>query len=499
MKLTRQIALVVVLLGCQVLMAQSMQERYKSFQKSAKKAYADFRAEANARYAQFLDEAWQYYSPDSTIAKPVRRFDPPVEKDTTEEVSHEPQQIPCVKATGDVVYAQPEGESNQNAPVYDSSQPEPIGHVRENRIPSNNVTIVFYGTPLTFRAPKLAEFKLTRLGDRQYSAAWKELAGEEFDNLLFDCLATRDKFQLCDYAYVQMLGALAEKIYGKGNEATFLQAFLYAQSGYSMRLAHSLSTNELFMLFGSNYTLYNRPMYTLNGMHYYLTKEAPDDLCFSRASFSTEQPMTLQINYDLRLSSDSLKSLTRSSKMGITSSMEVNEHLIDFYKSYPMGNLDGEVGTQYAIYANAPIEKHIRQTLYPSLKKAIKGYSERDAVNKLLNYVQTAFEYKVDNDVWGYDRVFFPLETLYYPYSDCEDRSILFARLVRDLVGNDVVLLLYPQHLATAVRFNADVQGDYVLLDDQKYVICDPTYILSSVGEMIPDLKGVTAQVIKLQ
>ena len=28
----------------------------------------------------------------------------------------------------------------------------------------------------------------------------------------------------------------------------------------------------------------------------------------------------------------------------------------------------------------------------------------------------------------------------YYPYSDCEDRSILFARLVKDLLGLDVVM-----------------------------------------------------------
>jgi len=486
MKAKRQIVIcAIVLLGCQMAAAQSLQERYRSFQKSAKKTYADFRAEANARYAKFLDEKWLEQSPDSTVPKPEHHFDPPVYYDEPEDVPKNPEVIPYELSTADIAVA--------------AVQPQPVSPVIENRQPTDNVTILFYGTQLTFRAPKLAEFKLKRLSDKQYSAAWQTLAGEEFDNLLFDCLAARDKYQLCDYAYVLMLQALSEKIYGKTNEAVFLKAFLYAQSGYCMRLAWSIGTNKLYMLFGSNYTLYNRDMYTLDGMHYYLTEEAPEDLCLSRASFSNEQPMSLQINYDLRLSNDSLKELTRASGMGISSSMEVNEHLIDFYKGYPTGNIDGEVSTLYAIYANAPIEKEIRQTLYPALKKAISGYSERDAVNKLLNFVQTAFEYKFDEEVWGHDRIFFPLETLYYPYSDCEDRSILFSRLVRDLLGNDVVLVLYPNHLATAVHFDSEVKGDYLMLDDRKYVICDPTYIRSSVGDAMPQYKGVSAQLIKLQ
>ncbi len=467
--------------------AQSLTERYRSFQQAAKKTYADFRAEANARYAKMLDETWQQYTPDSAVPKPQRQLDPPILYEENTDTVKEPEVIEYTLSTSELAVKEPE------------PQPQPVSPVRENSQPVEYITIEYYGTPLKFRAPKLAEFKLQRLSDKQYSAAWQTLAGEDFDNLLYDCLAARDDYQLCDYAYIEMLGLVAEQIYGKGNEAVFLQAYLYAQSGYSMKLANSLGSDQLFLLFGSKYTLYNRKMYTFNGMHYYPTEDTPDDLCISRASFPNEQPMSLQISYDLRFTADSLRSLSRSSSMGVTSSVSVNERVVEFYNRYPTGNIDGEVGTLYAVYANAPIEKSVKQTLYPALKKAISGYSERDAVNKLLNFVQTAFEYKLDDEVWGYDRIFFPLETLYYPYSDCEDRSILFSRLVRDLVGNDVILLLYPGHLATAVKFDSEVNGDYFMLDDQKYVVCDPTYIRSSVGDAMPQLRGVTAKLIKLQ
>ena len=48
-----------MLLGWQAVSAQSLEERYRSFQKSAKKTYADFRAEANARYAEILGQPWE--------------------------------------------------------------------------------------------------------------------------------------------------------------------------------------------------------------------------------------------------------------------------------------------------------------------------------------------------------------------------------------------------------------------------------------------------------
>jgi hypothetical protein len=132
------------------------------------------------------------------------------------------------------------------------------------------------------------------------------------------------------------------------------------------------------------------------------------------------------------------------------------------------------------------------------LRIAVEGLSEKDAVNKLLQFVQTAFVYEYDDKVWGADRAFFAEETLYYPYADCEDRAVLFSRLVRDIVGLDVVLLYYPGHLAAAVEFNEEVLGDYLLYDKRKYIVCDPTYIGAPVGRTMPNMNIQEAQIIIL-
>ena len=88
---------------------------------------------------------------------------------------------------------------------------------------------------------------------------------------------------------------------------------------------------------------------------------------------------------------------------------------------------------------------------------------------------------------------------MYYPYCDCEDRSILFSRIVRDLMGLEVILLYYPGHLATAVCFTEDVSGDYLVVNGKRYVVCDPTFINANVGRTMTDMDNATAHVILLE
>ena len=145
------------------------------------------------------------------------------------------------------------------------------------------------------------------------------------------------------------------------------------------------------------------------------------------------------------------------------------------------------------------MSERIKKQLYPALQKAIQGKSQYEAANVLLNFVQTAFIYEYDDKVWGGDRAFFAEESLYYPYCDCEDRSILFSRLIRDLLGLKVLLVYYPGHLATAVCFTDNVTGDYISLNNQKYVVCDPTYIGAPVGATMPDMDNGKAKVILLK
>ena len=113
--------------------------------------------------------------------------------------------------------------------------------------------------------------------------------------------------------------------------------------------------------------------------------------------------------------------------------------------------------------------------------------------------MQTAFDYRTDDEQFGQERPLFADETLYYPYSDCEDRAILYAVLVRDLLGLDVVLLHYPGHLATAVCFGDDTPGDYMSIGGRKYIVCDPTYIGAPIGLAMPQYKQTPAEIVRIR
>ena len=220
-----------------------------------------------------------------------------------------------------------------------------------------------------------------------------------------------------------------------------------------------------------------------------------------QVAFPKETSLSLQIPAEpllaVRTSAQRSLQSKRYPEMKVT--VNTNENLVKFFDTYPTSMINEDFGTRWAMYANTPLSKQAKSSLYPSLKMAIAGKTQSEAVNRILNFVQTAFVYEYDDKVWGGDRAFFADETLYYPYCDCEDRSILFSRLVRDLLGLKVVLIYYPGHLATAMQFTENVTGDYVAMNGKRYVICDPTYIGAPIGATMPKMDNAKAKIILLE
>lgn len=459
--------------------AQFLEDRYHSFQQAAKQDYSNFRDAANARYMDFLRVAWDYYIDSPAIPHPEEDPVPPV-------IYYDNQQREDKELKG-VQIQQP-----KPAPT-----PHPIAPVIENNGETKVVHLSYFGTQFSFRAPKNKTISLPDVKGQTLAAAWEDLASEEYDNLIYDCLTAHFSYQLCDWAYLSLLQQLTGTLYPSSNAAVLLLAYLYANSGYQMRLAVT-ENGHLHILIGSKYTIYDRGFYEIDGDKFFPLEELSDSIAICNGAFENEKPLSLLIANEQHFTSASVAMPNRKAQSGLTVTCSINKNLIDFYDSYPAGHYGDDFCTRWAAYANSPLDETIQKELYPQLKLAIRGESEVLAVNKLLNWVQTAFEYEYDDKVWGTDRTFFPAESLYYPFCDCEDRSILFSRIVRDLLGLDVVLLYYPGHLATAVNFHQDIRGDYLILDGKKFIVCDPTYIGAPVGATMPNMDNQTAKIIPL-
>jgi len=460
-------------------------QNYSSFKKNVEKEYNDFRQKANREYADWMRQAWEWHQKIAPMPRPKDEMLPPVIYNKEKEQTA-PKPIPH-----DDVEPIPEPKP----------QPKPIAPIRENDGDYRIASFTFFGTEGHVRLPKGDAFKLKGKNEEAYAVAWEVLSSERYNNLIRDCLVLRMEHQLCDWAYLMMLGAMSESICGKGtNEAVMMQAFVFCQSGYKIRLGFT-KEKDLRLLVKSEHTIFDLDGFKMDDGIFYLLQSTDDDgLNICDIAYPEEKPLSLWITQEQKFAESKTKErqlIPLDSLIGIKT--QVNENLVSFYNTYPTSMVGEDIVSRWAIYANTPLSTCVKDKLYPQLRAIIqKAENKFVAASWLLYWVQTAFVYEYDDKVWGHDRAFFAEETLFYPFCDCEDRSILYSRLVRDLLGLDVILVFYPGHLATAVAFSEIVDGDYVELYGKHYTICDPTYIGAPIGATMPDMDNKAAKVVLL-
>lgn len=522
--------------------AQDDDDPRKAFEKARAemhKDYDDFRKQALAEYSDFVRQAWKEFGAEPAVPAPkeqeiLPQLAPGADQETASWFGKQLTKLGNMfKKKGRKVpeqiqpAAQPQAQkkAEEKKPVEMAvqevikpeppiKQPEPLAEVKEETFRANSyMTFEVFGTQCKVRIGENCRFKLKDVSsDAVADVIRDEFPKPQFDNMLFDCLQERKRHDFSDWAYYQMLLALTRKFYGEGtNEAVLAQAFLYSQSGYKMRLAHDDS--HLYMLAATRHFIYNKLFFSLDGDWYFmLDGKQSEKLSICQASFPKESSLSLKISAAQRLAMNPTgeRTLTSRKNPDFSFTIHSNKNYIDFLGTYPSSTVNNNFMTRWSMYANCPLDESIREQLYPQMKEKLAGKSELMAVQELLWWMHgnvdlegviqdsNCFLYRYDEDVWGVDRAFFGEETLFYPYCDCEDRSILLSHLVRDVVGLDVVLVYYPGHLAMAVHFNEPVEGDYVMCEGRKFIVVDPTYIGSRVGETMPMVADEPTTVILL-
>lgn len=471
-------------------------QEFGLFKKKAEEEYQALRDKMNKEYSELMKKGWKSAPSMKGIEQPKIKPIKPIEY-VKEQA---PAPVKALPVEGKVVKIEkPKAQPKPAVPI------PPIATIKEKKpalrptakpTKSEKLEFLYYGLPVSVEINSNLSFALKNATEKEISKTWSRLSGTEYNDLINSCIATRDKYKMCDWAYIQMLNEVATRFFKrKCNEATLLAAYLYSQSGYKMRLGRG--GEKLYLLYASKHTIFSKNYWIIEGEKYYIYEGNVSSLQICNAKYANEQALSMQIT-DKQQFPDKFTPVQKKAAnkyTGYLSNLRINKNLLDFYNTYPSAGYGNE---KWSTYANTPISDEIKTALYPSLAKAIKGKSELEAVNYLLDFVQNGFTYEYDDKVWGGDRVFFPEETLYYPYSDCDDRAILFSRLVRDLVGLDVVLLYYPNHLATAVRFTTQPTGDYVTVENSNYIVCDPTYINAPAGRTMPQVANSSARIIMI-
>jgi hypothetical protein len=515
----------------------------KSFEKARKqmhKDYDDFRKQALADYSEFVRQAWKEFNAEPAVPAPkeeeiLPQLAPGADQETASWFGKQLDKLGSLfrskgRKVPETIQPKPEAQAKNKKvevkkpvemtvqevikPEPPIKQPEPLAEVKEETFRANYyMKFEVFGTECKVRIGDNCRFKLKDVSSNTVAdVIASEFLKPQFDNMLYDCLQERKRHEFSDWTYYQMLKALTSKFYGEGtNEAVLAQAFLYSQSGYKMRLAHD--DTSLYMLAATRHFIYNKLFFSLDGEWYFmLDGKQSDKLGICQASFPKESSLSLQISTAQRLAMNpSNERILKSRKNpDFAFTIRSNKNYIDFLGTYPSSTVNNNFMTRWSMYANCPLDENIREQLYPQMKEKLQGKTELQAVQELLWWIQgnidlegeiqnaDCFLYRYDEDVWGIDRAFFGEETLFYPYCDCEDRSILLSHFVRDIVGLDVVLVYYPGHLAMAVHFNEPVEGDYVTCEGRKFIVVDPTYIGANVGETMPMVANEPTTVILL-
>lgn len=461
---------------------KEMNERFDRFQESKQKEFDAFRDSLNEAYTRFLEQKWESFS----LFRQERSFRPMPEPPVYTPESPLPDEGAQPPVVENVPVAPPE-------PVEEPPVPEPV-------IPQPlTVSVLFFGTPVQLQPVdnRLAS-RLANASEREVASFWLQLSGMPVGTIAGDIRRISRELCLDDWGVFQLVREMAAAYIPDAteNERVVFSVFMLNQLGKGAKIGRS--GNDLYALLASRNMLSNTSYFVFGrssgGMRYYVinaSRKELHEIQTCNAEYGDGgQPVDFAVSLHPRLS-DAVVSQALN-YAGCDYTIPCNRNLVDYYATYPC--------VDFEVYATAPIEEQMLEALKHQLEPCIGGKPQLEAVNYLLHFVQNAFRYQTDQEQYGYEKWNFAEETLVSACSDCDDRAIFFAQLVRNLLGLETVLVHYPGvHLATAVRFaDQGMDGDYVTVDGSKYFICDPTYINADAGMAMPDLRHVQVEIVEL-
>lgn len=174
-------------------------------------------------------------------------------------------------------------------------------------------------------------------------------------------------------------------------------------------------------------------------------------------------------------------------------SVTYNQNLIEYLADYPQM----EVGW----YFNQPLTSTFKAQVIEPLRKLIRqqNLTGAAAVDFLLQFC-LARPYLEDGKQARGEHCSFVEESFFDAYTDCEDRAYLLAALVHGVLGYEVIGLQFPNHVAIAVQLPEKIEtGKKIIFEGKTYTVCDPSYLGSTVGDIIePFVSALPQSIIKI-
>lgn len=491
--------------------------------------YQDYVDRMNAEFADFVAKQWELfdefkkqqlaYSQPKIDAAPVA-VNTVEEKDVVTEESKEIEyvvetKLPAVTEAVSVAYEKKDNDNYElktrldkngavDLPVkeYVEEKPAPIAYGTE-------IKLNFYGRQVPLHVSQKLKVKSNGIDEKSVANYFTNIAKnrEETKALWDELTGVVDEFGLNEWGYFCLLRSLSEKMFTNIDDRVLFCFYMLRNEGnFKTRVARGKNSDKLTLLIALDnskevysYTFFQFKddesgtkkvkYYTVYGGGKANEAVYSYDFCKQDAD---KREMKLDFTKNLNMGAcDVTRTVQLTKKRSVT--LPYNKAHMAYLNDVPM--------TVFPIYFVNPIAIEAQQVLQDNFNEMREQYTPTQFIQMLLHFVQTGFEYKTDDDQFGYEKYFYPEEVIGYPYCDCEDRSAMFAWLVQKYTNAKVIGLQYEGHVATAVWFgdDANVKGDGFMYGGKKYYVCDPTYINASIGMTMPQFKGKTPKIIKLR
>ena len=478
-KKTAGIFVITLVAMCSVLVAQ---DDYEAWKQKQQETFRQYKSAQDKAFVEFLEKNWEPFEVlkgEKKDAKP-KPVEPPVAEP---ELRTELPEENIVKEVVVPVFQEEEQIEKNSMIAIDKTAPQ--------------IEITFWGLPLTYNYVSDLAVELDPLDQKAVANFWYVISNSDYENLLKQAKESRDKMNLNDWGYCLLLNEIGKKISKEDKNLTRLFVwFMLTKTGFETKIGYN--ENSVYLLLPSSNKIFGVSFIEIDGKRFYAVSfDEKEKIDFAINTYEGNYPkaddlIDLGIDKSPKIKSSIVEKELKFSYDGqdYTIPVRYDQNAAEFFRDYPQTNLD--------VYFNAPLSPEATQSLTAGLKPILEGRSETEVANIILRFVQTAFQYKTDGDQFGREKSFFSDETLFYPYCDCEDRSIIFSYLIRQILDREVVGLDYPGHIATGVNFASTIKGDNIVVDNKVFTICDPTYINADLGMAMPQFKDVKPEVIVL-
>lgn len=312
-------------------------------------------------------------------------------------------------------------------------------------------------------------------------------------------LKARRTLRLNDWLYYELMQkALEELLPGDNQNAKELWSWvLLSQAGYDTHLAYL--EDRVYLYVYTQDEVFDAPLIEDNGRNYINLTDIKAGRPKQRPLYLLNPPHEVKghaFSFQLQelpllrseIEEQQLRFRYKSDTYELT--VPVDRTIARYMASFPI--------LKESYYLKTPLSDTLARTLYPYLSAQIAGKNEWQAVEFLVAFTRSAFQYKEDKVHFGCSKPMVPEELFLYPYSDCEDRVALFFNLVHELLGLPMLLIAYPDHLTIAVAL-PQKKGSYIRHKGRNYYFCDPTGPPDSheIGGVLMKYKNTAYKILK--